>query len=156
MSDSSLETIYNYLRLSERIGTAGQPQPEQFAAIQKAGFELVINLLPTTKALEQEEELVRSLGMDYLQIPVWWDAPEIGDIEQFFAVMKANTAKPVFVHCAANMRASAFMYLYYVLREGVPVEEAALNLQRIWTLNPIWQRFIDRVMTQYQNAEGAE
>jgi protein tyrosine phosphatase (PTP) superfamily phosphohydrolase (DUF442 family) len=151
-----VETIYNYLRLSERIGTSGQPQPEQFAAIRDAGFVLVVNLLPDTQMLCGEEELVRSLGMDYLQIPVWWNAPEVGDIEQFFAVMQANTARQVFVHCAANMRVSAFMYLYDILREGIPEAEAARNLYRIWTPNPIWEGFIKRVIAHDQDAKGAE
>ena len=156
MSNQSLEGIHNYLRLSERIGTSGQPKREQFTAIREAGFELVINLLPEKQTLEQEEALVRSLGMDYVQIPVWWDAPEIDDIERFFVVMEDNSERKLFVHCAANMRVSAFMYLYNVVQAGTPEAEAVRNLNRIWTPNPIWDGFIKRVTAHYHDAGGAE
>jgi protein tyrosine phosphatase (PTP) superfamily phosphohydrolase (DUF442 family) len=154
MSIQSLETIYNYLRLSERIGTSGQPLPEEFAAIQEDGFDLVVNLLPDAQELEQEETLVWSLGMEYIQIPVRWDSPEIEDIERFFKVMDDNSTRKVFVHCAANMRVSAFLYLYGVLREGLPAEVAARDMQEIWTPNPIWEDFIHRVIAHYNSAGG--
>jgi protein tyrosine phosphatase (PTP) superfamily phosphohydrolase (DUF442 family) len=150
MPGQSLETIHNYLRLSERIGTSGRPLQEEFSAVQEAGFELVINLLPDTEESTQEAALVQSLGMEYIQIPVWWDSPEMEDIERFFEVMEANPTRKIFVHCAANMRVSAFMYLYYLLREGMPAEEAAQNMHRIWTPNPIWERFLKRVIARYK------
>jgi protein tyrosine phosphatase (PTP) superfamily phosphohydrolase (DUF442 family) len=155
MACSPLDTIHNYLQLSDRVGTSGQPQQEQFAAIKEAGFAVVVNLLPDTQTLAGEEELVRSLGMDYIQIPVWWDAPEIADFERFCEVMEANRETQVFVHCAANMRASAFMYLYRVLYEAMPAAEATRDLHRIWAPNPIWHRFINRVMALSPSAQGA-
>jgi protein tyrosine phosphatase (PTP) superfamily phosphohydrolase (DUF442 family) len=100
--------------------------------------------------------LVWSLGMDYAPIPIWWNAPEVEDIERFFAVMDDNRARKVFVHCAANMRVSAFMFLYGVLRERMPAEEAARQLHRIWMPNPIWEDFINRVIARYNGAEGEE
>ncbi len=44
MSDKSLENIYNFLPLSEKIGTSGQPNPEDFDSIKTAGYEIIINL----------------------------------------------------------------------------------------------------------------
>ena len=113
---SSLETIPHFLRLSDRIGTAGQPSAEQFAAIQEAGYEVVVNLRPPADTLPNERDLVESSGMAYVSIPVIWDAPTVEDVEQFFATMQANEDKRVFVHCAMNMRVSAFMYLYRVVK----------------------------------------
>ncbi|OKH21159.1 protein tyrosine phosphatase family protein [Chroogloeocystis siderophila] len=146
--------IYNFLQVSDAIATAGQPTAQQFADIKAAGYEVVVNLaLPaSTNAITNEQKIVEDLGMDYVHIPVIWEKPTLEDIERFFNVMQANTNKKVFVHCAMNMRVSAFMYLYRVIHEQTSVEEAKQDLQRIWQPNDTWQQFIDKVIAHYQKA----
>ena len=128
----SVEEIYNYVKISDTIATAGQPTASQLAAIQAAGFQVVINLAPPTapNALADEPDIVKHLGMEYQSIPVLWDAPKLADVARFFAAMQANHGRQVFVHCAANMRVSAFMYLYETLVQRVDPAVAALNLQQ--------------------------
>ncbi|AFZ32771.1 Beta-lactamase hydrolase-family protein [Gloeocapsa sp. PCC 7428] len=146
--------IYNFLQVSDAIATAGQPTAQQFADIKAAGYEVVVNLaLPTsTHAIANEQKIVEDLGMDYVHIPVIWEKPTLEDIERFFHVMQANADKNVFVHCAMNMRVSAFVYLYRVIHEQTSVEEAKQDLQRIWQPNDTWQQFIDKVIAHYQKA----
>ncbi len=147
-----MEDIYNFLNLSDSIATSGQPTKEQFSAIKDSGYQIVINLaLPTsTNALPDEKQIVEALGMQYFHIPVLWENPKIEDVEQFFNVMEANSDRKRFVHCAANMRVSAFMYLYHRLRERMSNEEAQKDLHQIWVPNEVWQKFIDRVIEYYQ------
>jgi protein tyrosine phosphatase (PTP) superfamily phosphohydrolase (DUF442 family) len=97
------------------------------------------------------ESLVERLGMEYQSIPVPWDAPKQTDVEQFFATMQANDGRRVFVHCAANMRVSAFMYLYRTLVQTVDPGVATLNLQQIWTPNEIWQQLMSAVIAAYRS-----
>src|SRR4028118_68134 len=132
-----LEAICNYLELSDSVATAGQPTAEQFDAIKAAGFDLVINLaMPnSTNALPNEREIVESHGMRSIQLPVMWDAPHIEDAQRFFDVMDANQNKRVFVHCALNMRVSAFMYLHRTLNLGTSHEAAQQDLNRLWQPN---------------------
>lgn len=154
MSNPSLEAIPHYLRLSDRIGTAGQPSAEQFAAIQEAEYQVVVNLRPPGDTLPNEHALVEGSGLGYVSIPVIWDAPTVADVEQFFATMQANENKRVFVHCAMNMRVSAFMYLYRVVKQNVAPEVAAQDLHRIWEPNPTWRHLIEQVLEQ--NSISAE
>lgn len=144
--DQHLATIPHFLRLSERIGTAGQPDESQFAIIRQAGYEAVLNLRPLDAALPHEQALVEKEGMAYFSVPIVWEAPTVGDIEQFFHVMQANADKKIFVHCALNMRVSACMYLYRVLQEKVEPGQAAIDLHRIWTPNPTWQALMDQIL----------
>jgi uncharacterized protein (TIGR01244 family) len=146
-----IEDIFNYLPLSESIATAGQPTEEQFSAIKAAGYQTVINLaLPqSVNALANEHAIVTAQGMQYFHIPVLWESPTLEDFEQFVAAMKARGDKPVFVHCAANMRVSAFMYLYRRIYEGASVEQAEQDLHHLWTPNEIWQQFIQQVLSHY-------
>ena len=88
--------------------------------------------------------------MQYVNIPVVWENPTLDDIARFFTVMETNADKPVFVHCAANMRVSAFMYLYRLIHEHVSDEQAKTDLNQIWIPNDTWQEFIRQVVKYYQ------
>nr|WP_290226264.1 protein tyrosine phosphatase family protein [Trichocoleus desertorum] len=152
MTTPPLESIRAFLNLADQIGTAGQPTAEQFPALQAAGYETVVNLAlsTSTNALPNEAEIVTQQGMQYVHIPVSWENPQVEDALHFFAVMKANQDKKVFVHCAANMRVSAFMFLYRTLCQKMAPEEALQDLYRIWIPDQQWQAFIDQVTTQYR------
>ena len=147
-----MEDIYNFLQISDFVATSGQPTKEQFSEIKNSEYQVVVNLaLPTSSnALPGEKEIVEDLGMEYIHIPVVWEKPTIEDLEQFFSVMSENKDKKTFVHCAANMRVSAFMYLYRRLCDRVNKEEAKQDLDRIWQPNETWQQFIERVIEKYQ------
>ena len=75
---STLNHIRNFLRIDERLATSGMPQPDDFAALRQAGFDVVINLaLPTSdNALPNEGELVSAQGMTYSHVPMKFDAPK--------------------------------------------------------------------------------
>lgn len=145
----SLASIRQFLPISEQLATAGQPTEDQFAAIAEAGYEVVINLaLPTSDhALAHEPALVESLGLSYIAIPVVWEQPSQVDLARFFAAIAAHAGQKTFVHCAANMRVSAFVYLYRRLQLGVSEAEAQQDLHRIWQPNPIWQQFIEQAIS---------
>jgi protein tyrosine phosphatase (PTP) superfamily phosphohydrolase (DUF442 family) len=139
-----LVAIQNFQAVSDLLGTSGQPTPDQFAAIREAGYEVVVNLsMPDSPdAVPDESERITALGMEYIAIPVAWDRPNLDDLEQFFAAMERCQGRKVFVHCARNMRVSAFVFLYRVLRLDAPVEAAWREVLRIWEPNPVWQSFI--------------
>ncbi len=143
---TQIEHIANFLQISDRLATAGQPTVEQYPAIVSAGYRVVINLAlnDSPNALADEASLACQLGLAYIQIPVEWDAPTLADFQAFRAVMDAHPEEQIFVHCAANKRVSAFVYLYR-LCQGVDEPIARQDLTKIWTLNEIWKKFIDRV-----------
>ena len=107
-------------------------------------------LSTSTNALHNEKEVVENLGMHYVHIPVVWENPTLEDVEHFFSVMKANADKKTFVHCAANMRVSAFMYLYRCIHDRMSDEEAKKYLSQIWLPNETWQKFIAQVLEHYK------
>jgi protein tyrosine phosphatase (PTP) superfamily phosphohydrolase (DUF442 family) len=139
-----LEQLTNYYPISPLILTAGQPTAEQIALIGQAGCDVVINLArpSSPNALPDEAELVAALGMDYVAIPVVWEEPTMDDLARFFAVMEANQARKVFVHCVVNYRVSSFMYLYRVLLLGVDPDDAIWDLRSIWEPDETWSAFI--------------
>src|SRR4051812_31080639 len=78
----------------------------------------------TTQNTMHEGSIVTRLGMTYVHIPVDFKAPAAWDFNAFCGVMEEFEQQPVFVHCAANMRVSAFVFLYRILRMGVRRAEA--------------------------------
>jgi protein tyrosine phosphatase (PTP) superfamily phosphohydrolase (DUF442 family) len=141
-----LSSIRAFRLVGDRLGTAGQPTAEQLRAVHEAGFVAVINLaLPTSDhALANEGSIVTGMGMAYVHIPVDFQAPKTEDFRAFSRVMRAFEDRPVFIHCAANMRVSAFVLLHRVLEQGVPRTEAERDLHAIWRPDAVWSRFIER------------
>ena len=147
MDDPRLKGIRDYIQLTERIATAGQPIREELAVVAQAGYEGVINLDngDFSSAEDGEPSVVRSLGMEYVHIPVVWEKPTRADLELFCEAMEARQDKRLFVHCAANRRVSVFMALYRILRLGWEVQEA-----RRWTfldtMPEYWRTFFDDML----------
>lgn len=77
-----IEQIYNYLKLSDSVATAGQPTEAQLSLIKESGYQVVVNLAlsESPKALPHEQAIVESLGMHYIHIPVLWENPTIVDL----------------------------------------------------------------------------
>ncbi|WP_258040702.1 protein tyrosine phosphatase family protein [Pseudanabaena sp. BC1403] len=144
-----LAEIINFLQISDKLATAGQPTIKQFRSIADAGYETVINLaLPTSDgAIANEAQLVQSFGMEYIAIPVNWESPTMADLDGFLQAMEQRQRQKIFVHCAKNMRVSAFVYLYRRLHLNCDREQAIADLHKIWQPNETWQKFIDAKLT---------
>ena len=128
-----LDSIRNWMPISESLFTGGQIANDQVSLLAEKGIQTVINLATARQELNGEEGFhVASAGMTYINIPVQWQNPTLDDVDQFFRVMKANEGRTVFVHCVANYRGSAFTFLYRVLVEGVPEEEARRDMNAVW------------------------
>ena len=141
-----LKNMYNFLTLSEDLFTGGMPTVDQLEDAARQGVQLVVNLAPhdVIDALPNEEKLVTSLGMHYLNIPVLWNTPTRDGLDRFMDVMDENRGKKILVHCQANFRATAFMALYRILRLGWNSEDAMKGMDMIWDVEdyPIWKMFI--------------
>jgi protein tyrosine phosphatase (PTP) superfamily phosphohydrolase (DUF442 family) len=158
MDFRGLYGITNYLPVSATIGSAGQPEPSDWQAIRHAGYRVVINLAvgESAPALAEEQNLVAEHGMAYVHIPVVWTAPTTQDLEDFFAAMDAAGDQKVFVHCVVNKRVSCFLFLYRVVRLGVPPEQAAKTMRVIWEPNEVWACFLQGSLVHFGLAMSSD
>jgi protein tyrosine phosphatase (PTP) superfamily phosphohydrolase (DUF442 family) len=141
----------NYVAATERLHTAGQPSAETLASLSEHGFELVVNLAPPSSsgAVAEEGKLIAEDGPTYVNIPVVWQQPTYEDFALFSAVMNGARDRKVLVHCQLNMRASAFTFLYRVIHEGVPPEEALEALRAVWIPRDQWATFTADVLQRH-------
>jgi protein tyrosine phosphatase (PTP) superfamily phosphohydrolase (DUF442 family) len=152
MSDTRIADIHNYRELDAKLSASGQPSERLFEAIAEAGFEVVINLGLHTDpryALPDEARLVRSLGMEYIHIPVRFDSPAEADLLDFFAALERHARQKVLVHCAANKRATAFLGLFRVIRQGWPADAAFAPMRSVWEPDAVWSTFISAMLAKY-------
>lgn len=147
---SAIEEIRDFRRISAHLVTAGQPTAEQLASVAAAGVEAVVNLLPENveRALADEADRVRALGMRYVHIPVEWEHPREADFDCFADTLRRYRRRRLFVHCAANLRVSAFLALYRSLYEGWSWTAATAELRRVWDPDPVWSEFLARILRQ--------
>lgn len=145
----ALEKIYNFRWCAPDLASAGQPLSEEFPLLAQAGFEVVIDLalLDAEYSVPNEAELVRALGMEFIHIPVIWENPMPQDFQSFREAMRRYRGRKIFLHCAANMRASVFLALYRILELDWPRAAALAEIEAIWHPDARWQAYIDTLLT---------
>ena len=141
----ALSVIRDYFEAAPGLVTAGQPTPAQFSLAGAAGFDTVVNLATpdSVSGIPDEDLIVEDAGMKYIAIPVRWQEPTRSDLERFFAVMDGRgPGEGLFIHCIANKRVSAFLYLYRVLIEKAEEHVARADLLAVCTPNERWGAFL--------------
>ena len=146
-----LETVRNFQVVDETLSSAGQIGYDQIPLLAEQGYDVVVNLaIADERRNGQEGFLVAQNGLTYVHIPVDWESPELEDVEMFFDVMQAHEGRKVFVHCFANMRASAFVFMYRTLVLGVPEAEALATMNEVWDPQELeqWAGLIQRAQAE--------
>ncbi len=147
----SIEHSYNFRRIRDDLTTSGLPSAEQLGDLRREGYDAVINLMPDGEnSVADEARIVRDQGLDYVYIPVDFEAPARADLETFVEAMDARSGDKVHVHCAANYRVTAF-YSLYALRRGLSTQDEANELvQSVWNPAefPAWSAFITEERTR--------
>lgn len=147
----AIDTIKNFLAVSDRLATAGQPTESELGEIAAAGYEAVINLglLDPRYCLANEAVAVAWLGLRYHHIPVQFDAPTLENFAAFVDAMDAHDGQKVFVHCAANYRVSSFVAVYGEMKLGWSRGEADACARFLWPLNDTWTQFLEAARSKF-------
>ena len=127
------------------LWTSGQLSERDIDELPGLGINAVVNLaLPSSSnALLGEAEMVTRKGICYFHIPVVWEKPDLGQLRLFFDLLDSLRGKKVWVHCAMNMRVSAFIYMYRKLRLNEDEASASYPMREVWQPNEVWRSFID-------------
>jgi protein tyrosine phosphatase (PTP) superfamily phosphohydrolase (DUF442 family) len=141
----------NYVQHTSSVSSSGMPTTAQFARIGKAGFDVVIDLVPVGSITghANERELVRDAGMAYFSVPVSFMSPKASDYEQFVQAVRQHDGARTLVHCELNMRASAFVFLFRVIELGTDPDEAFEDVTRIWQPASHWKAFMRDTLSSH-------
>jgi len=147
LQSSNLKKIFNYYKVPDLFETSGQPNNKQLISIANGGYEAVINLAPNTTIegrIINEEAILKSNNITYIHIPVDFNNPLDEDFNKFVAALEENKHKKIWVHCAANMRVSAFVFKYRRDVLGLSQKNIERDLKAIWIPNKAWSFFLER------------
>ena len=146
------EALVNFVAISERIHTSGQPSKVQLGELKAKGYAFIINLATpaSSGSISEEGMLIAKTGISYLNIPVDFKNPGYEDFELFSNILRQSGSRRVLVHCQVNKRASVFTFLYRVVHEGVSPDHAWENVTSIWVPDPPWNDFIRMVLKRHR------
>ena len=140
-----VQDIYNYHNVGGLWDTSGQPTESELFLLSKNDYNTVINLAPVSsieKKIINEEKILRSLNINYLHIPVDFKNPKESDFKKFVKYIKLNHKQKIWIHCAANMRVSAFMYKYRKEVLKMDHDKIIKDLHVFWRPNKTWKTFL--------------
>ena len=147
LQSSNLKKVFNYYQVPGLFETSGQPNNKQLISIANGGYEVVINLAPNTTIegrVINEKDILKSNNITYIHIPVDFNNPLDEDFNKFVAALEENKHKKIWVHCAANMRVSAFVFKYRRDVLGLSQKNIEQDLKAIWIPNKAWSFFLER------------
>jgi protein-tyrosine phosphatase len=112
---------------------SGQLTSEQLTqATGRYGIRTVINLQMPGDELEEERELTKRLGVDFVNLPMPGDG--FGEEWQFREILKIiddPERRPVLVHCArGTCRTGAAVAMYRFERDGWTIDDVAVEMRR--------------------------
>jgi len=143
---NDLSKIYNYHDIPGLFTTSGQPNRYQLKLIAQNGYDVVINLAPGSVlegSVIHEAEILSANKVKYIHIPVNFNNPVKDDFLLFVKKLNENKDKKIWIHCAANMRVSAFVYKYRRDVLGLEDKQVIKDMELIWSPNRTWNTFIN-------------
>jgi len=116
----------NYVELSSRLGSGGQPTDAGMKELAEKGYKIVINLRTSSEEadLAAEEKQAMQLGLRYYAIPLDGKQPSETQAMAFNTLMSALKNDKVFVHCGSGNRVGSLMMIYFALEESMPLDKA--------------------------------
>jgi len=95
-----VHTLENFKQVDSQLYRGAQPSKEGFQELAELGIKTVVDLRGGEGRSDKEGQLVRALGMKYVNVPLdGYQAPAPGEVSKLLALLEDQSAGPVFVHC---------------------------------------------------------
>ena len=144
--------IRNFMQVTPEFCTGGQPRVEQFAKLKADGVKAVLNLrTPGEHRAEEEQDAVQKAGLKYFNVPVNYQNPTEANVDEFLRITDDPSNRPMFIHCTAAIRVSAFWMIRRVLRDGMTVDAALEEAKKVGlTQGPHLEEFAKQYIRTHQ------
>jgi len=114
----STDDLPAFYQVDEGLSRGAQPSPDGIRHLAKMGVKTVISLRQPSRAMEEERRLVESLGMRWVNIPMWfWWRPSDRQVRQFLALAADPATRPLFVHCRQGRNRVGILVAVYRIVE---------------------------------------
>ena len=144
--------IPRFRKVAEGLYRGGQPDKSGFDFLKQQGIKTVISF----RAENNEEELVKTLGLNYVWIPMriqpWSKIPDAA-IAKYFQTLSNPDNYPIFFHCRRGAdRTGAMAAFYRIGIQGWDAKNAYKEAREIglhW-----WYRSIKGQILDFQPAKA--
>jgi protein tyrosine phosphatase (PTP) superfamily phosphohydrolase (DUF442 family) len=116
------------------ILSSGQPTKEQLKTLSEEGIKHIVNLRPVSEQKWNEAREVRSLGMNYISIPISGpDDLTEKNARKLDAALILIGKDPALMHCASGNRVGALAAMREAIINKQPTRQA-INTGKRWGL----------------------
>ena len=123
----SVPGISDFGKVNDFLFRGAQPKEEGVEQLKKLGIDTVVDLRGEQHGLlESERQHAESLGMRFINLPgSGWATPKDQDLARFFALVRDQPRRKLFIHCwLGGDRSGMFIAAYRVTFDGWTPEQA--------------------------------
>lgn len=112
------QVVPNFGVVTPYLLRGAQPSRQGFEALKAAGVKTVINLRDGKKDISNEKELVESMGMKSVSIPLSvFKSVKDEDIDKFLKIVNDPKNGPIYMHCRQGQDRCGTMVAIYRLTQ---------------------------------------
>lgn len=122
------QSLTNFQEVNATLCRGAQPSDEGFRELAKMGVHTVLDLRGGGGRSSKEAQLVRSLGMTYVNIPLdGFLAPTPEQVSKIFAVLGDQGSGKIFVHCRRGADRTGTVLAVYRIEHDHWTNQKALD-----------------------------
>lgn len=135
-----LDSIRNLRRVDGRVWAGGQPDAMQYRLLAEHGVRLVVDLRTGARddPREDDPQLLRSLDVDYVSLPVVDGRAPAGETVQALVTAVASARGLVYLHCGGGVGRSTAVQGAYLVATRREVRRLELLAVGPMTLEQLW------------------
>ena len=124
--DATQRGLPSFVKVDEGYYRGGQPTDDGIRRLKAMGIKTIVNLRHHSRETARERKLAESLGMRWVNYPMWfWWKPSDDQIRAFITLFSSEENRPVFVHCRQGWnRVGIMTAIYRIVYHGWTPERA--------------------------------
>jgi len=147
-----VQSLRNFATVDDAIYRGAQPSKQGFGELAKMGVHTIVDLRESGGRSDREAQIVRSLGMRYVNVPLdGFKAPTQDQVSELLGLLEDPGTGPVFVHCRRGAdRTGTILALYRIEHDHWDNQKALAEAK---TMKMAWSERLNRnLIVQYKPA----
>lgn len=131
----AVKDLPNFHKVHPFLYRGGEPTNKGVDKLKEMGVKTIIDLRAPTKLAKQEGKYCKSLGLNYINLPMSAEAPTKKQVATLLSTLDAAKEKdePVFVHCQhGSDRTGCMVGIWRVKRDNWSFDKTYKEMRKYW------------------------
>lgn len=136
--------ITNFTKVDAVIACGGATDTSALDGLKAEGFKTIVNFRLATEQganIEENEAKAKTLGLNYVHIPLSGTAPDPKAADRFLATIADKNNQPAYIHCASASRVGAMWMIKRVVQDHWTIDKALDEAKLIGLKSPALEQF---------------